>query len=369
MKSLKLLIVDDDDSQIQLLQDQIKEKNKDLQKDHIEIVTEVCKNKDDAILKVSNQNYNAAVIDLKLSSDKTKTDGNDVIKEIRNKMRFPIIVLSNFPQNLDQELSMETDVFKIKERTSTKSSDIIDEIVEFYYSGIDELFGKDGKLLEQINSSLHELFWERIANNWEYLVQKITDPMIRLKVIEKQLIIILKEKMEIGDLGFDKSEPFEMYIIPPIRKHYYTGDIILKDDTHFIILSPACDMEIRKGDKPEIENVVIGKLSQIKDHSYTKSCWKDGSFQDSKEGLVENLIRSKKGDYHLLPPFRDKMGFILDFSNVSSVPYNNLVNYKRIATVTEPYLKNIISRFSNYFNRLGQPDFDNVKLMQEIKAL
>jgi CheY-like chemotaxis protein len=114
MKLLKLLVVDDDESQIQLLLDQIKEKNRDLLVDQIEIVAETCNNKDDAIFKITSMNYNVAIVDLKLSNDNTKTDGNDVIKEIKNKMRFPIIVLSNFPQSLDPELAVETDVFRIK---------------------------------------------------------------------------------------------------------------------------------------------------------------------------------------------------------------------------------------------------------------
>ncbi len=369
MKLLKLLVVDDDESQIQLLLDQIKEKNRDLLVDQIEIVAETCNNKDDAIFKITSMNYNVAIVDLKLSNDNTKTDGNDVIKEIKNKMRFPIIVLSNFPQSLDPELAVETDVFRIKERTATKSSAIIDEIVELYKSGISDLFGEDGSLLEHINNSLSELFWKRVAINWKYLVNQIADPSTRLKVIAKQLTVILKEEMEIGDLGSDKSEPFEMYLIPPVRKHHYTGDIIVKDGIEYIILSPACDMEIRSEGKPDIENVVIAKLSKIKDHVYTSACWKDNIFQDSKKDKILNLVNSKKGELHLLPPFNNKMGLIIDFSNIFSIPYAELINYKRIASVTEPYLKNIISRFSNHFNRLGQPDLDSDKIIQEIKSL
>ena len=371
MKQLNLLIVDDDPNQVQLISDKIREKNVELKKNEMEIITYSMNSGEEAIINVTNNDYDAAIVDLKLSGDKKKIDGNDVIKEIKSKMRFPIFVLSDFPQDIAPELEKETEVFKIKERSTTDLGALIDEIIYLYKSGITELFGPNGNLEKYITDAIAELFWERIAVNWKYIVERIPEQASRLKIICRQLNSILKEKMQLNELGFEKSEPFEMYMIPPIRSYFYTGDIITKNDSHFIILSPACDMEIRKENKPDVENVVIAKLSHIKDHYYTNACWNEGKFSnsDKNNAKVENLIKSSRSEFHLLPPFQNIAGFIIDFSDVQSIPYEDLKNYKRIATVTEPYLKNIVSRFSNHFNRLGQPDFDVEKLKQEIKTL
>ena len=228
MKQLKLLIVDDDPSQVQLLLDKIKEKSVELKKDEIEIITENFNSGEEAIIRVTSGEYDVAVIDLKLSKDLKKTDGNDVIIEIKKKMRFPIFVLSNFLQDLDPVLEKETDVFKIKERSSTDLGILIDEIVIIYKSGISRLFGESGELVGFVTQALSELFWERIAVSWKYLIEKIPDQSARLKIISRQLSSILKEKMEINDLGFEKSEPFEMYMIPSLKNHTYTGDILKK---------------------------------------------------------------------------------------------------------------------------------------------
>ena len=369
MKVFKLLIVDDDDQQVQSLLDVLKEKEKELSQDGIKIVSEICKNKDDALTKISTKNYDYAIVDLKLSVDNTKTEGNEVLKEIKNKMRFPVTVLSNFPQSLDTELAHESDVFFIHERTATKYSELIDRIIKLYKTGITELFADDGFLLTHINNSLHDLFWVRIANDWNYITGTVIDPISRSKVVAKQLTNLFKEEMQLNDFGLGVSQPFEMYLIPPVRKYYYTGDIISKDGKHFLIITPACDMEIRNGDKPKVETVVISHLWHVKDHFITKECWSNDRFQDSKKEKILNILKFKQSGYHLLPPFKDKMGFIIDFADISSISYEDLKNYKRVASITEPYLKNILSRFSNHFNRLGQPDFNEESLLKEIKDL
>jgi CheY-like chemotaxis protein len=374
MKQLKLLIVDDDPSQLQLLLDKIKEKNVDLKKEDIEITTETFTTGEEAIVKVTSNDYDVAVVDLKLSGDLKKTDGNDVIKEIKSKMRFPIFVLSNFPQDIDPIFEHETDVFKIKERSSTDLGTLVDELVIIYKSGISKLFGLDGKLDVLVTQALSELFWERIAVSWNYLIKKIPDSSVRLRIISRQLSSILKEKMEINDLGFDKTEPFEMYMIPPLKKHIYTGDIVEKSENFYIVLTPACDILPREEGKPKVNFILVAELVELKKHDYLSDCWVGGKFSDAGKNkqVITNIIQNKKAEYHFLPPFNKSMGYVINFTNIFSIKYDELKlenGYKIIASVMEPFMKNIISRFTNFYNRLGQPDFDEVRILEEIKAL
>lgn len=369
MQKLRLLIIDDDNSQVQSLLDALREILNEPRHNAIQVFETIRNDKISALEAISNEEFDFAIIDLKLSDDKTKTEGNEIIREIKKKMRFPVVVLSNYPDNLDEDISTPSDVFLIKERTATPYRDLMIEILALFNTGISTLFAKDGFLLSHINRSLNELFWERMAKDWIYLTNKISAEDLRTKIVAKQLTTLLKEEMQLGKFVSKKSDPFEMYLVPPIRKHYYTGDIITKDDSFYIIISPACDMEIRENDKPDVENVVVSKLTHLKEHDYSKCCWKEGAFQNNKTDKINNLIKSKKGEYHLLPPFKNEMGFIIDFANIMSVPYDDLRNFKRKASITEPFLKNILSRFSNHYNRLGQPDFDEDKLLEEIKTL
>lgn len=298
MKQLKLLIIDDDLAQVQLILDRIKEKNVELRKRELEIIPENLKSGEEAIFKVTSNDYNAAIVDLKLSDDKTKTDGNDIIKEIKTKMRFPVFVLSNFPQDLEPDFDKETDVFKIRERSNTDLGAMIDEIVNLYISGISELFGENGKLEKYITESLSELFWGRIAITWSYLIERIPDPEIRVKIISRQLNTILKEKMGQAEFGFEKSEPFEVYMIPSLKKHTYTGDILQKEDIYYVVLTPACDIVSRVENKPDIEYILLSELTELKKHSYIKNCWKDGQLilsSDNKK-VLQRIISNKKAN-------------------------------------------------------------------------
>jgi CheY-like chemotaxis protein len=375
MKQLKLLIVDDDPVQVQLLSDKIREKNVELKRGELEIITEIFNSGEEALVKFTSNDYDAAVVDLKLSNDlKSTEDGNEVIKEIKKKMRFPVFVLSNYLQDIDPALGNETDVFKIKERSTTDFGVLVDEIVLIYKSGITYLFGVNGELATFVTEALSELFWERIAVSWKYLLEKIPDQSIRLKIISRQLSSILKEKMEINDLGFGKTEPFEMYMIPPLKKHIYTGDIIEKDDNFIVVLTPACDILPREEGKPKIDFVLVAKLIELKKHDYLKDCWIEGKLNEAgkNKGTITNIIQNKKAEYHFLPPFNKSMGYVINFTNIYSIKYDDLKienGYKVIASIMDPFMKNIISRFTNFYNRLGQPDFDEDRILDEMKAL
>jgi CheY-like chemotaxis protein len=369
MRNLRLLIVDDDEKQIQLICDAIREYEKeDTEKEFI-IESFVKNDKDSALAAINDEEYDFAVIDLKLNSESPEAEGNILINEIKSKMRFPVIVLSAFLGDLAEEISTPSDVFIIQERSTANLPELIKKMVSLHKSGIGLLFAKDGILLNHINNSLNKLFWVRIAKDWNYLIKRITDYDARTKIIAKQLSALLKEEMHLNDYIEGKSDPLEMYLIPPIRKNYYTGDILSKDGDYFIILTPACDMEIRENGKPKTEFVVISKLVPLKEHSYYKECWNENVFVENKKSRIIGLINSANSQYHLLPPSQKEMGFVIDFANVLSEKYDTLVNYQRKASITEPYLKNILSRFSNHFNRLGQPDFEEDTLLQEIKSL
>lgn len=369
MRNLRLLIVDDDEKQIQLILDAIREYEKEDAKKEFIIESFVKNDKDSALSAINDEEYDFAVIDLKLSSESPEAEGNILIKEIKSKMRFPVIVLSAFLGDLAEEISTSSDVFIIEERSTANLQELIKKIVLLYKSGISSLFAKDGYLLNHINKSLSELFWVRIAKDWNYLTQRITDSDIRTKIIAKQLSALLKEEMHLSDFIEEKADPFEMYLVPPIRKAYYTGDIITKDDNSFIILTPVCDMEIRKDGKPKTMFVVLSKLIPIKNHGFYNECWNQKGFVENKENRIKSLIRGENSQFHLLPPSQKENGYVIDFANIMNEKYDDLKNYTRKASVTEPYLKNILSRFSNHYNRLGQPDFEEDKLLQEIKSL
>ena len=68
--------------------------------------------------------------------------------------------------------------------------------------------------------------------------------------------------------------------------------------------------------------------------------------------------------YHFLPKFSKFSGGFVDFRSVISLKYNRETgkiedtNYKKIGVITESFKRDIVARFSSYYHRQGQPEFN-----------
>jgi|GEM_PF-1688432 len=365
MKKLKLLIVDDDDNAVQLLTDTLKEKQAEINEQDIDVEYFVSKNLVDSISQINNNDYDIAIVDLKLRADTILREGNEIIKEIKNKLQIPVFVLTNFKDDLEMDLRAENDIFSIKDRSTVDYNKLINEIIVLFKTGLTHLFGADGILEQKIMESIKELFWNRIATNWKYIVSKKLNEYERNRVVSRYLTMILEEKLNIDDMDINKSDAVEMYIIPPIKKSISTGDLVEYETEKYIVLNPACDLVIRKDGKAKASYLVMAKLISIKSHADTINCWTDTKFAKSQN--LSDIIRNKKGRYHFLPPYNKQMGYIIDFEDIKRIDYLSKVN--RIASISDPFLKNIISRFTGHYNRLGQPDFDEDLILKDLEEL
>jgi DNA-binding response OmpR family regulator len=107
MKELKLLIVEDDPEAIIAYQRGIKAFNIERTISHnsdLSIIELPINNKDEAIytLRSSENNFDAAIIDLDLLGQGGQdSSGNEVIREIKNNLRFPVFVISGTPQHIE----------------------------------------------------------------------------------------------------------------------------------------------------------------------------------------------------------------------------------------------------------------------------
>src|SRR5690606_8375170 len=117
MKELKLLIVEDDTNVIEIYTRDINSYNKSNKE--IKISETIISDKDQAlaILKNSDNTFDGAVIDLDLKqSGGSDSSGNEVIKEVKDNLRFPVFVISGTSHNLAASLREETSFFKVRDR-------------------------------------------------------------------------------------------------------------------------------------------------------------------------------------------------------------------------------------------------------------
>jgi hypothetical protein len=354
---LNLLIVEDNDGQIKSWETAIDLFNRNKSKNEIPIIKpETRKNLKDGLDAISSGRFDAAVVDLKLSPRSEKSEGNKIIAEIKKKQRFPIFVVSGFPQDLEETDEQENPFFKVYNRDQKFFKEILNEIVSIYNTGITKLLGKgeDG-LISSIENSLQKIFWSHMSHSFD----EISDsPLDTKKVLMRYALTHLIEYLSANEVV--SNEPYypgEMYVLPPINNHLATG-VLLEEKVSgllFIILMPSCDMVLRENGSRKAKKISLVQIEGIENISQSKN-----------SGEIKKLLDNNFSlNYHFLPPFKKFAGGFINFQYLNSVMEKEISDgFSIIGKVTAPFLKDIISRFSSYYARQGQPVLD-IKLICE----
>lgn len=364
---LSLLIVEDDQNQIKLYEDAIDEFNTD---SDIKIGIKFSKSLEDGLEQIRNNDFDAAIIDLRLGAGDVEGKGKEIIREIKSNLRFPVFVLTGYPGDLDEDLKKENVFYKVYRQTEKETIEVLHEISSIYKTGITNIMGRKGI----IDSTLQKVFWENFSESMEYWKTEIEDENKIEKVLSRHILAHLSESLKLTEEGeFEKCHPAEVYIMPPIKKDFFTGDIMENKDSRefFLILTPACDMELRKRKDGEdlyrnADKIILAKLiefnqiAEVSDYIETHS--------NTKKKEVERYIKNtKKERYYYLPSFGSRIaGFLIDFQDINQISPEEIDIYTRVASVDEPFLKDIIARFTSYYARQGSPDFDLDTILKKL---
>lgn len=366
MKELKLLIVEDDTNIIEIYTRDINSYNKTNQ--NLNISETIISEKEQAlnIIKNSDNIFDGAIIDLDLKqSGGRDSSGNEIIKEVKNKLRFPVFVISGTSHNLDVSLKEETSFFKVRDRDA--DFNFIEEIVDIYETGITEILNRQGTIENYIN----KIFWNHLSNSLDLWANDTKrNPEQKQKSLIRYTLLHLQEYLDINSSGdLEKYHPAEFLITKPIKPKIFTGDILeTKEKNRSLILTPACDIDlkngIRKADK--ILNINILSPNDI-DPEFSNQ-----EMSGSKKGKITSILRNSNPRYHCVPSLADNSIGIIDFQDKFTINSNDLEKaieskeIERIATVSHPFLKDIIARYSNYYSRQGSPDFDSNEIYDSL---
>jgi len=349
---MKLLIVEDDKPTVQTYTDNIESFNK---KSDIKIEYTIKENIDEAKNSLLSPDFDGAIIDLKLSSSTTELEGLEIVKEIENNQRFPIYIVSGSIGQIDKE----ENAFLKKRNRDTNFKEILSEIVEIYKTGITNILGRKG----EIDKYLNNIFWNHLSNSMDLWVNDLTrSPEEKEKSLLRYTISHMQEYI---DEGIEKYHPSEFYITEPIKSNIFTGDIVTYESNRYLVLTPSCDIVLRKDGNRNANRILFCKIlalnNVIKNYSLLNS---DTSANNDNRKRLNSFIVNNKQNYHFIPKSNSLDAGLIDFQDkltIESGEVEEKLNKKqmiRIATVSMPFLKDIISRYSNYFARQGSPDFN-----------
>ena len=315
------------------------------------------------------------IIDLKLNNDDNaakpdeEISGNVLLKRIIEKEIVPIVVITGFPDKVS------TDIDKSIVKVLPKETNLYDEInalIEKYSDSVFKIFGSRG----EINKNIKELFWNVIPQCFTSKNQDIS-----LLSKEKQETVIIRyisswlsNKYMFDDKYID-VEPIEMYMFPNPIKQVCTCDIYKKNIgenscEYYMVLTPSCDLANKK-----VDEVILCK---IKNYDEVQSFKERLEIYNNEQNKESNKAKKAKGDlmkwfrnshsdslrYHFLPKVKDFTGGFVDFRSILSLEYDKergeIIDdsYFKIGVITESFKRDIVSRFSSYYHRQGQPEFN-----------
>ncbi len=368
MDSLKLLIVEDNDEDLSTYRATIKryqkEKNREIQSDE-------CQTLEEAGRKL-NSSYDGAIIDLRLG--KEGDAGNQVIKIIQQTYRIPIAILTGTPQYANTDVPF----LGVYKKGETGYDELIDKFFLVFDTGLTRITGGRGV----IEKTMQKVFWENllpVLSDWQNhaLQGKKTEEAL-LRYIVNHFIELLDETEVI-------AFPEEMYISPPISKNIKTGSIVKDRETNdfYIVLSPACDLVVHYGSIKtdsilvcKIEFSVISNAQQdfrkpILDSYSEGKKEKIKKAQERAEHLLNEVPRNKYCPYyHFLPKTSRFEASVINFRKLSSFkPSEFQAKFTQpIHQLATGFVKDIVARFSSYYSRQGQPDFDFEDLSRKLKG-
>lgn len=313
----------------------------------------------DAFDKLSCK-IDVAIVDIKLKSE--KNGGNDVVSKMQELcLRIPTVFHTGTPDDVQVE-----NVLKVFTRGDGYPK-IFDYLLEVYNTGITEILGKHGFLEEQINNFYNSVFWVTrdswISKGKEYSAEVVKKSLLRTVIYHLENIL---------ENNSEKTFYEEFYLCCS-NDDLHTGSIIKRkeDNKNYIVISPACDLVKRPGGNRNTNIITLCEIDPIELHGFMLKTDSDDQLGKDKKNIIKNLLANTKNRYHWIPKIDSFSGGLLDFTKTISMTeskINELYDLLNIR-ISPPYLKNILSRFSSYYARQGQPDLDVDAFVERLKPV
>lgn len=356
MNNMTLLLVEDNESDQSICQNAVDDFNSD--NEEFNVTLTICGTVAEAEVKLKTLDFDGVIIDMKLTGSEAD-EGNQIIEKIKeNFNRIPVAIMTGTP---DVTKRNDFPLIGIYTKGEAKYCDIIEKFCKIYRTGLTRIMGGKGvieqtlatiftnNLLPALNNSLSEQrSWIKYAESDSARTEKAL-----LRYALNHLLLHL-------DNDVNLCYPDEMYISPPINDRVNTGYILNKKDSeqYYIVMNPACDLAERSTGECNTDRALLVEIQTIKE-LYPSFDWKNLSNANKKE--LEKIYKNNKSlYYHWLPETTFYPEGVINFRRVFTYTEDELKELfdKPIIQISAPFLKDMISRFSSYYARQGQPDIE-----------
>ena len=361
MNKLRLLIVEDVEQELESFRDDLEDYTQDKQRD-IDLVE--CRTLEEALNTLDNS-FDGAIIDLKLANHRSN-EGNQVIEKIiKSFFRIPIAIFTGNPGDYDHNLNEKTMLIGIFTKGETEHYELLDRFWEIYNTGLTHILGGRGA----IEKCLNDVF---LKNLLPQIQTWVSYGMENSEQTEKALLrYALNHLLQLLEEEEERCFPEEFYLYPPVSEGITTGSIVKEKmgDQPFVVLSPACDLVIRRDREFKTDRILLVEIESENDVVNTAL---DGiRRRQSKENRLRDIFNNNYTDYyHWLPKTDFFAGGFLNFRKLNALNKNDFDKKFGNPTIqiSPFFVKDIVSRFSSFYARQGQPDIDSQNFIDRYSA-
>lgn len=388
MNNIKLILIEDNDEEVQSCKNAVKDFNDDHKGWCIEL--EPHNNIESASKALESSYFDGAIIDMKLAD--SGNEGNQALDVIRQHLkRIPVAIYTGNPDVAD---GADIPLIGLFKKAAITYKELIYKFWDIYKTGLTQIMGGKG----QIEQSLSQIFIKYLLpeistkptasekSNWVSYAEEDSDDTEKA-LLRHTLNHLIHELYK----SSENCYPEEMYIHLPeqdrSRVSVDTGCILENniENKFYIVMSPACDLAEREGGGCNTDRALLVEIQMLEDilsddffiidsNNNKKLKKRNLNKTDSQTGSQgEYLSKNKEQDlikyhgntknlyYHWLPKTRYfNNGAVINFRRVSTYSQEELDKSFNgpVIQVASPFLKDIISRFSSYYARQGQPDIN-----------
>lgn len=322
--------------------------------------------------KLSSMKFHAAVVDIRLESERGKPndDGNQIFEIITDTTLTVAAVYTGEPEivSLQKHQEQFAKVFR-------KGDGDINEILSWFDERV-TMISAINKVQSSFNIEMAKAFSRSIWPRWNHWVsEQVSDSASSSTVaaLQRHMATHLHASFLLQDQH--GAHPEEYFFIPPLQDSLDTGDIIYKDGNFDIIVTPRCDMVREKRDHSTYQLVRLEDMS-IK--------WRE---LESKLGAADspNKIKKAKSNIlkftnhdgqvgsHFIQRFRIQLPgdsgenfygpYYAQFNQLRSIERNttttkDLLSH-RVASLSNEFVPSLVERLGSYFSRIGTPDYSH----------
>lgn len=324
---------------------------------------EECKTLQAAIARLSDcDDLDGIVLDLKLPRN---ANGEEVLRQLgKLYLRIPVVVLSGTPAELDDGLQATCLKSFIKAEQHEKA--ILDLIWDCKRTGLMDLIGGKGLFEKHLKTVFDKCIVPRF-DEWRELLKMVGEENAEVRTREA----LSRHILACLDFAFSNDtesiQPEECYVplTNDVETYKYPIPGMIVSDTrgsNWLVLNPACDLALRtmkkKREDGRFEEITAPKTQHVflVAIEATSNVLTGRNPGDKKKYYANNADLN----IHWLPKVKSFDGGFANFRNVRTVLCNDFFSEYRLPemplAIHPAVLKNIQSRFANYYARQGQPD-------------